>query len=147
MAVQALEEAKESLLARIAWKCCWTSVCCWISVKSFAGMRRIRFSWAGFKGKKNGDLLHAAENAGYEVFLTVDQGIPHHAQSGSRTIAVFVLRSRTNQPEDLRLLVDAVLHVLAGIAPGQIVTIQPSVVGQFDSGRSNKAMISSTDHT
>jgi uncharacterized RmlC-like cupin family protein len=82
--------------------------------------------WAGFKGKKNGDLLHAAENAGYEVFLTVDQGIPHQAQSGSRTIAVIVLRSRTNQLEDLRLLVDAVLHVLAGIAPGQIVTIQPS---------------------
>jgi len=33
--------------------------------------------WAGFKGKKNGDLLRAAEIAGYEVILTVDQGIPH----------------------------------------------------------------------
>ncbi|MEX2263585.1 MAG: hypothetical protein WD696_16630 [Bryobacteraceae bacterium] len=33
--------------------------------------------WAGFKGKENGDLLRAAEVAGYEVLLTVDQGIPH----------------------------------------------------------------------
>ena len=32
--------------------------------------------WAGFKGKKNGDLLRAAEAAGYEVLLTVDQGMP-----------------------------------------------------------------------
>lgn len=26
--------------------------------------------WAGFKGKKNGELLQAAESAGYEVLLT-----------------------------------------------------------------------------
>jgi len=31
--------------------------------------------WAGFKGKKNGDLLRAAEIAGYTVLLTVDQGM------------------------------------------------------------------------
>ena len=28
--------------------------------------------WAGLKGKKNGELLRAAELAGYEVLLTVD---------------------------------------------------------------------------
>jgi predicted nuclease of predicted toxin-antitoxin system len=33
--------------------------------------------WAGLKGKKNGELLRAAEAAGYDVFLNVDQGIPH----------------------------------------------------------------------
>jgi len=32
--------------------------------------------WAGFKGKKNGELLLSAEAAGYDVLLTVDQGIP-----------------------------------------------------------------------
>jgi hypothetical protein len=33
--------------------------------------------WAGLKRKKNGELLRAAEIAGYDVLLTVDQGIPH----------------------------------------------------------------------
>lgn len=32
--------------------------------------------WAGLKGAKNGELLRAAESAGYDVLLTVDQGIP-----------------------------------------------------------------------
>jgi hypothetical protein len=31
--------------------------------------------WAGLKGKKNGELLRAAELAGYDVLLTVDQGL------------------------------------------------------------------------
>ncbi|HWY21988.1 MAG TPA: DUF5615 family PIN-like protein [Candidatus Acidoferrum sp.] len=30
---------------------------------------------AGLAGKKNGELLALAENAGFEVFVTVDQGI------------------------------------------------------------------------
>ena len=33
--------------------------------------------WAGLKARKNGDLLRSAEAAGYDVLLTVDQGIPH----------------------------------------------------------------------
>lgn len=80
--------------------------------------------WVGFKGKKNGDLLQAAENAGYDVFLTVDQGLPYQAHGDSRTLAVIVLSSPTNQLEDLRLLVDSVLHAISNIAPGQIVTVQ-----------------------
>jgi hypothetical protein len=32
--------------------------------------------WAGLKGRKNGELLQAAEGGGYQVLLTVDQGIP-----------------------------------------------------------------------
>jgi hypothetical protein len=33
--------------------------------------------YAGFSGKKNGELLRLAEEAGYGAFLTVDQGIPY----------------------------------------------------------------------
>jgi len=36
------------------------------------------------KGKKNGELLRAAEAAGYDVLLTVDQGIPHQRPSAGR---------------------------------------------------------------
>lgn len=58
--------------------------------------------WAGFKGKKNGELLQAAEAAGYDVLLTREQGIPHQVRPSTRTIAIVVLRSPTNQLEDLR---------------------------------------------
>jgi len=44
--------------------------------------------WAGFKGKQNGELLRAAEAAGYEALLTVDQGIPHQVGSAERKLTI-----------------------------------------------------------
>jgi predicted nuclease of predicted toxin-antitoxin system len=78
--------------------------------------------WAGLKGKKNGELLLAAELAGYDVLLTVDQGLPHQASAG-RKLSIILVRSRTNQLEDLLLLVDAILNALETIQPGQTVAI------------------------
>ena len=52
--------------------------------------------WGGVKGLKNGDLLEEAEHAGYEVFLTVDQGVPHQQNLVQREISILVIRSRTN---------------------------------------------------
>ena len=42
---------------------------------SFPGHEAHSVEWAGLKGKKNGELLQAAEGGGYQVLLTVDQGI------------------------------------------------------------------------
>ena len=49
--------------------------------------------YAGFKGMKNGELLHAADNAKSDVLLNVDQGIPHQISPAGRRLAVVVLRS------------------------------------------------------
>ena len=57
--------------------------------------------WAGLKGKANSELLRAAELVGYDVLLTVDQGIPHEQRRGSRKLAIILIRARTNQMEDL----------------------------------------------
>ena len=76
--------------------------------------------WAGFKSLKNGRLLQEAESAGYSVFLTTDQGIPDQQNLFGRRIAVLVIRSRTNQIEDLLLTVGAILMELEKIQPGQI---------------------------
>ncbi len=40
---------------------------------SFAVQEAHTVDWVGFKGMKNGDLLRAAELAGYDVLLTVDE--------------------------------------------------------------------------
>jgi len=44
---------------------------------SFPDIQVHTAQWAGLKGKKNGELLEAAQSAGYDVLLTVDRGIPH----------------------------------------------------------------------
>jgi predicted nuclease of predicted toxin-antitoxin system len=79
--------------------------------------------WAGLKGKKNGELLRMAELAGYEVLLTVDQGIPHQQNLAGRKLSIILLRSQTSQIEELLPLVEAILKVLNYIQPGQIVGI------------------------
>ena len=76
--------------------------------------------WAGLKGLKNGQLLRDVERAGYAVFLTTDQGVPYQQNLAGRKIAVLVIRSRTNQIEDLLLIVGAILVELEKIQPGQI---------------------------
>jgi hypothetical protein len=45
---------------------------------SFAGHEAHSVECAGLKGKKNGELLEAAEVGGYRVLLTVDQGVPRY---------------------------------------------------------------------
>jgi hypothetical protein len=76
--------------------------------------------WAGFKSLKNGQFLQQAESAGYEVLLTMDQGVPHQQNLVRRNISILVIRTRTNQMEDLLPLVGAILVALDSIQPGQV---------------------------
>jgi predicted nuclease of predicted toxin-antitoxin system len=84
--------------------------------------------WAGLKGRKNGELLRAAEVAGYDVLLTVDQGIPRQRPSAGRRLSIILFRSRTNQIEDLLPLVDAIIVALETIQPGQTVAVPLSAM-------------------
>jgi hypothetical protein len=76
--------------------------------------------WAGLKGTKNGELLRAAESAGYDVLLTVDQGISHQQPLSKRKLSIIILSSSTNQIEDLLPFVDEILRALDTIQSGQI---------------------------
>ena len=90
---------------------------------SFPGHEAHSTQWAGLKSKKNGELLRAAELAGYDVLLTVDQGIPHQQNLAGRKLSIILIRSRTNQIEDLLPFVDAILNALETMTPGEIVPI------------------------
>jgi predicted nuclease of predicted toxin-antitoxin system len=90
---------------------------------SFPGHEAHTAQWAGLKGRKNGELLRAAEMAGYEVLLTVDQGIPHQWSSMDRRIALILLRAPTNQLEDLLPAVGAIRQAVDTIQPGQLVSV------------------------
>jgi len=90
---------------------------------SFPGHDAHTAEWAGFKGKKNGELLRDAELAGYEVLLTVDQGIPHQQNLAARKLSIILIRSRTNQLEDLLSFSEAILNALETMTTGQVVSI------------------------
>jgi hypothetical protein len=90
---------------------------------SFPGHDAHSAEWAGFKGKKNGELLREAELAAYEVLLTVDQGIPHQQNLTGRKLAIIAIRTRTNQLEDLLPLVDLILTTIETIDAGQFLEI------------------------
>jgi hypothetical protein len=68
-------------------------------------------------------LLRAAELAGYEVLLTVDQGIPRQQSLHEREISIILIRSRTNQMEDLLPLVPAIVEALRSIEPGHTMIV------------------------
>jgi hypothetical protein len=50
--------------------------------------------WAGLKGRKNGELLDAAEIQGYDVLLTMDQGFPYQQNLLDRKISLLILVPR-----------------------------------------------------
>ena len=61
---------------------------------SFVSHEAHTAEWARLKGRKNGDLLRSAEAAGYDVLLTVDQGIPHQQSPANRKISIIMIRAR-----------------------------------------------------
>jgi len=49
----------------------------------------------GWERLSNGELLQAAENAGFDLLLTTDQGIRYQQNLTGRTIAILVLTGST----------------------------------------------------
>ena len=78
----------------------------------------------GWSGKKNGELLTLMAAAGFEVFLTVDQGIPHQQNLRAAGVGVVVMVGSTNQLADLIPLVPDVLKALAALQPGNVVEVR-----------------------
>jgi len=80
--------------------------------------------YAGLAGLKNGELLDAAEAAGFDVLITVDQNIPYQQNVSGRQLSVVILCATTNRLRDLLLLVAAVNSALVSIGHGKVVTVR-----------------------
>ena len=80
--------------------------------------------YAGLAGLKNGELLLAAEAAGFEALVTVDQNIPNQQTLGSFKLSVVILCAPTNRLSDLKRLIPIALTALESIEPGQVVRIR-----------------------
>jgi|SRR5882724_1111920 len=91
---------------------------------SFPGHHCQTVRYAGLAGLKNGQLLTAAEAAGFGVFLTVDQGVEYQQNLSGRNIAMIIFPAKSNRLKDLLPLVPACLAHIESIQPGQIVKIE-----------------------
>ena len=75
-------------------------------------------------GLKNGRLLDAAEAAGFDVLIIVDQNIPDQQNLAGRTISMIILCAPTNRLRDLEPLVASAISSLGSIGPGQVLRIR-----------------------
>src|SRR5947209_5472364 len=91
--------------------------------KSFPEHTCSTVSKAGFAGKKNGELLSLAEQAGFHVLLTVDQGLPYQQNLESRKLAVLIIQTPSNRLRDLLPHVPRCLEALRSLQAGQVVQL------------------------
>lgn len=73
----------------------------------------------GWTGTQNGPLLRQAA-AGFDVFLTVGQGIEFQQSLTGLDLAVIVMADRTNDVDDLCPLMPRVLAAFASGRSGEV---------------------------
>ena len=78
-------------------------------------------SWAGLE---NGQLLDAAEAAGFDVLLTGDRNPQFQQNLVRRQLGVVVLCGVSNALEDLVALVEAAISAIEVVRPGQVVRVE-----------------------
>ena len=77
---------------------------------------------AGWASLKNGVLLRLAAER-FDVFLTVDRGLPFQQHVRDVDIAIVVLIASANRLDVLRPLMPAVLKQLDSLRPGTVTRI------------------------
>jgi len=78
----------------------------------------------GWSQLKNGDLLSAAEAAGFELLISTDQNLEYQQNLSNRRIAIMVLAT-TSWPR-IRLEIDAILAAINSVKPGDYLVVEIS---------------------
>jgi predicted nuclease of predicted toxin-antitoxin system len=77
--------------------------------------------WAGLK---NGQLLDAAEAAGFTVLVTGDRNLQFQQNIAKRRVGVVVLCAASNALEDLVPLVPAAIQAIQVVQAGQVLRVE-----------------------
>lgn len=75
----------------------------------------------GWDTLKNGDLLSAAETAGFDVFVTTDRNIVHQQNLTGRRIAIVILSK--GRWKLIRLKLIEIQAAVATASPGTVVQV------------------------
>jgi predicted nuclease of predicted toxin-antitoxin system len=77
---------------------------------------------AGLAGKKNGELLLLAQR-NFQVFVTLDKGLPYQQNLGASQIAILIVRANSSRLADLLPHIPACLAALRQLKAGEIVRV------------------------
>jgi predicted nuclease of predicted toxin-antitoxin system len=89
----------------------------------FSGHECQTCRYAGLTGLANGALLAAADQASFDVLITVDQNMPNQQSLRGRSISLLVVRARSTNLDDLLVLLPDVLGALEILGPGEVIRI------------------------
>lgn len=78
---------------------------------------------AGWASAKNGELLELAQKK-FDVFVTVDRNLSFQQHLTTFSIAVVILRARTNRLIDLRPLIPKLLEALPRAKRGEVTWVE-----------------------
>lgn len=76
----------------------------------------------GWAAMKNGELLGLAARE-FDVFVTVDRQLPFQQDLSRFSLAVVVMRARSNRLSDLQALVPDLLAILPAVKRGEVTWI------------------------
>jgi hypothetical protein len=82
----------------------------------------VTVSFQGWSGLNNGDLLTAAEDAGFDLFITADQELRYQQNLAGRSMALLVLS--TNNWKHIKAAVAPIRDAISGIAPGEFAEVK-----------------------
>lgn len=78
--------------------------------------------YQGWSGLENGALLDAAEQAGFELFITADQELNYQQNLTGRKIALMVLS--TNNWDFIKAGVATIITALDAVMPGSYAEVK-----------------------
>jgi len=73
---------------------------------------------AGYRGKKNGELLALADDV-YDVFVTMDKSIRKQQNFVGLRIALLLIRAQSNRIKDVTPYLQEIIAALQSIKPGE----------------------------
>ena len=80
-------------------------------------------TFMGWSGSKNGELLSLAAGAGFDVLVTMDDGVGYQQNLTTLPIAVIILQAPSNDITDLLPLAPALLAQLSRLTPCSITRV------------------------
>jgi hypothetical protein len=94
-----------------------------VPIRAYLVGHTVRTAWQqGWSTLRNGDLLLAAEEAGFELLLTTDKNIRYQQNLSTRRIAIVVL-GRQQWPE-LRPYIQRVVDAVNAAMPGSYAEVE-----------------------
>jgi predicted nuclease of predicted toxin-antitoxin system len=81
-------------------------------------------AYMGWSGIENGELLRRAASAAFDALLTKDANVQFEQNLVNLPLAVVVVHAASNDIDDIRPLLPALLQALAALPPNEIMHVR-----------------------